>query len=322
MDRTERFYRIRQLLGAREVVPIAAFLADLEVSRATFTRDVEYLRDRLNVPIVWERAGRGYRLAPTGGAELPGLWLDPEEIRALLAMEQFLESMQSGLLAEHLRPIRERLAAFATAHGLSLEHLHRRVRLMSSLPRSTNADDLRTFVSAVLDRRRIRVDHFHRLRNETIRRELSPQTLVHYRNAWYVQAWCHLREDVRVFSLDAIHGVEITDLPAVELDLDALHRKLDESYGIFDGAEVQWARIRFSEKQARWVSAETWHPRQQGHFLDDGSYELEIPYSDARELLMDVMRYGPEAEVLSPPALRQRICELHREAFQRYEADD
>jgi predicted DNA-binding transcriptional regulator YafY len=318
MDRTERFYRIRRLLASRAVVPIDVFLADLEVSRATFTRDVEYLRDRLNVPIVWDRAGRGYRLAPGDGTELPGLWLDPDEIRALLAMAEMLDSLQTGLLAEHLAPLRSRLSAFATSHGLSVEAIQRRVRLVASLPRATDMQSMQTVLHAVLERRRLRVDHFHRLRNEATRRELSPQTLVFYRNAWYLQAWCHLREDVRVFSLDAMRVLEITDTAAVEVDPETLRTRLDGSYGIFDGPTVQWAHIRFSPQQARWVAAERWHPLQRGAMREDGSYDLEIPYSDDRELLMDVMRFGVEAEILGPPSLRARIRELHAEAAGRY----
>lgn len=71
MDRTERFYRIDHLLNERRSVPIEVFLHELEVSRATFKRDLEYLRDRLNAPIVlWDRASRGYR----GVLQVPG-WI-------------------------------------------------------------------------------------------------------------------------------------------------------------------------------------------------------------------------------------------------------
>lgn len=73
MDRTERFYRIQRLLRHRRAVPLDEFLAVLEVSRATLIRDLEYLRNRLNVPIVWDRADRGYRLDATATEqELPG----------------------------------------------------------------------------------------------------------------------------------------------------------------------------------------------------------------------------------------------------------
>ncbi|MGQ0577599.1 MAG: helix-turn-helix transcriptional regulator, partial [Betaproteobacteria bacterium] len=103
MDRTERFYRIDQLLRASQMVPAKRFLAELQISLATFKRDIEYMRSRFHAPIKWERATNGYSFTtPPQGApryELPGLWFNPSEIHALLAMEHLIERMQPGLLA-------------------------------------------------------------------------------------------------------------------------------------------------------------------------------------------------------------------------------
>ena len=96
MDRTERFYQIDQLLQSGRAVPIERFLESLSVSRATFKRDLEYMRDRLNAPIEWDRFEGGYRYAePAGGPAfaLPGLWFNASEAHALLMMQQLLQSM-------------------------------------------------------------------------------------------------------------------------------------------------------------------------------------------------------------------------------------
>lgn len=94
MDRTERFYHIDRLLNERRVVPAQVFLDELEVSLATFKRDLEYLRERFNAPIVWDRNAGGYRFeAPVSGPryELPGLWFNASEVIALLTMRQLLK---------------------------------------------------------------------------------------------------------------------------------------------------------------------------------------------------------------------------------------
>ena len=95
MDRTERFYRIDKLLRSHRIVPLERFLDDLSVSRATFKRDLEYMRDRLNAPIEWDREAGGYRLRPDAQAayQLPGLWFNDSEILALLTMEKLLEDI-------------------------------------------------------------------------------------------------------------------------------------------------------------------------------------------------------------------------------------
>ena len=61
MNRTERLYRIDDLLNCRGVVPVGVFLEELEISLATFKLDLEYLRDRLQAPIVYDRFAGGYR---------------------------------------------------------------------------------------------------------------------------------------------------------------------------------------------------------------------------------------------------------------------
>ena len=87
MDRTERFYKIDQLLNDMTVVPLGTFLDDLGISLATFKRDLEYMRERLNAPIQWDRDNNGYRYtqpdprAPTFA--LPGLWFNSGEVHAL-----------------------------------------------------------------------------------------------------------------------------------------------------------------------------------------------------------------------------------------------
>ena len=81
MDQTERFYRIEQMLRDRGVAPIAAFLDTLEVSRATFKRDIEYMRDRLHAPIEWdrERGATGFspRRAPRASSNCRGFGSTP-----------------------------------------------------------------------------------------------------------------------------------------------------------------------------------------------------------------------------------------------------
>ena len=126
--------------------------------------------------------------------------------------------------------------------------------------------------------------------------------------------WCHLRNDLRSFSVDGIRRIEIVDAPAKEVSLKALDEYLLESYGIVRGGEAQRARLRFSAERARWVAAEIWHPDQKGSFDGEGRYLLELPFRDDRELVLDILRHGAEVEVLSPAALRRKVCAEHAAA--------
>lgn len=326
MDRTERFYKIDQLLGEHRVVPFGALEEKLGVSRATIKRDLEYMRNRLHAPIVWDRELRGYRFeAPQRGAaqyELPGLWFSPSEIHALLTMQHLLGGIDGGgLLAPHVKPLQSRLASLLDSGSGEIEEISKRIHIIGLAGRPMVLDHFAVVASALLRRKRLLIDYFVRSRGQHTEREISPQRLVHYRENWYLDAWCHLRNELRSFALDAVRRAEIVDVPTRNIPEKTLEKVLGAGYGIFSGAKVEWAKLRFSPDRAQWVSLERWHPRQKGSFDDKGSYILEVPYSDTRELMMDILKYGPDAEVLAPKGLRASIQERLRASLLQYQEE-
>ncbi|MFU8895860.1 MAG: helix-turn-helix transcriptional regulator [Gammaproteobacteria bacterium] len=323
MDRTERFQKIIRLLKDRRVVSRDAFLEALEVSRATFKRDLEYLRDRMAAPILWDPEAGGYRLATASGEpqnyELPGLWLNAGELYALLAMEQLLAGLQPGLLGPHVRPLRDRIRRLIEVGDHSAEAVGQRIRILEVGNRPVEPDCFQVLASAVLSRRRLRIRHYNRVRAESSDRVVSPQRLVHYRDNWYLDAWCHERQALRTFSADVIEAAELLERGAREVSETKLDRHLGSGFGIFSGARTELAVLQFTPARARWVSRETWHPEQEGQFQLDGSYLLKVPYADPRELVMDILKYGPDVEVLAPAALAELVIGRLAEARARYE---
>ncbi len=142
--------------------------------------------------------------------------------------------------------------------------------------------------------------------------------LVHADKRKDLNAWCHLRDDVRNFSIDAITKLEMLETDAKAVTVKAIDQALGSSYGIFNGATQGWAKLKFTAERARWVAGETWHAMQESSFEADGSYLLSFPYSDDRELLGDIMRYGSDVQVLAPAALRSKVQRCFLEAAARY----
>jgi predicted DNA-binding transcriptional regulator YafY len=319
MDRTERFYRIQQLLRRSRVVPVQAFLHDLEVSLATFKRDLEYMRSRLNIPIVWDRELNGYRFEKDAPVqELPGLWFSDAEVYALLTMQRLLEGLEPGLLGPYIAPLLERLQSAMGSGMHSLTQVQQRIRILHLAKRTLPLQFFQVVATAVLERKRLALTYYSRARDEETQRAVSPQRLVHYRENWYVDTWCHLRDDIRSFSIDAIRAATLLDEPAREVPTAQLDAVLAAGYGIFSGSDVEWAKLRFSPQRARWVAAEQWHPQQRTRWEDDGAYVLELPYSDSRELIMDILKHGADVEVLAPETLRRQVSEALGAALQRY----
>ena len=323
MDRTERFYKIDQMLQSRGRVKVGEFLEELGVSLATFKRDLEYMRSRLNAPIAWDREQQAYRFEEGRAGkgpkyELPGLWFSPTEALALLTLEHLVEGMEPGLLGAHVKPLKARLAALLTAGEHSLDEVRKRIRVIPFGARRHEPKHFELIASAVLGRKRLRLVYWNRTKDETTTREVSPQRLVHYRQNWYLDAWDHLRNDLRTFSLDAMREVEmiegnVKDVPEAELDA-----VLASGYGIFSGKKVRWATLRFTPERARYVAMEEWHPQQRARWEKDGSYVLEVPFSSEKELMMDILKYGPDVEVRKPEALRNSVIARARRAADQY----
>lgn len=324
MDRTERFYKIDQLLGEHRVVSFSTLEEKLGVSRATIKRDLEYMRNRLNAPIMWDRERRGYCFAQAEhGAsqyELPGLWFSATEIHALLTMQHLLAGLdRGGLLASHVEPLQARLMSLLDSGDGSLEEIRKRIRIIGIASRVMGLDHFSVLGSALLRRKRAHIHYYVRTREETTEREVSPQRLVFYRENWYLDAWCHLRNELRSFSVDAIRRADILETSAKNVPDKTLDSVLGAGYGIFSGRMVQWAKLRFSAQSARWVVNERWHPKQKNRLLTDGRYVMELPYSDHRELVMDVLRYGPDVEVLAPVSLREEVKSRLKGTLDQYE---
>lgn len=324
MDRTERFYKIELLIRNRGGVSFKALREALEVSPATLKRDLQYLRDRFDAPIVYDRGDDVYRFAAetsprAASHELPGIWFSEAEIHALLTMHQLISGLDAdGVLGRHLQPMRDKLDGMLGADAAEARRMMQRVRVVSAAARPVPSRYFERVGSALLERRRIRMRYLTRSTGKTSEREVSPLRLVHYRSTWYLDAWCHRAQALRRFALDAIEEARVLAQPAKAVAMKTVEAEFDGAYGIFSGKAARHAVLVFDAGVAPWVSKEVWHPDQRARWLADGRYELQVPYADDTELLMDVLRHGEHVEVVGPPALRAAIRSRLARAAGRY----
>jgi len=229
MARLERFYRLDQMLRARKAVTRREIEETFEISRATFKRDLEYLRDRLDYPIVYDPAVRAYRLETAGGEEseppLKRVPLDARDPRGVLA--------SVGAIAE----VSSALAVMCDPEPRVLPDVSitDRIRVISLLWPRVQTDTFRAVIGAVLRRRRlgVRCPGTCLEADATANHELSPQRLTRYCNVWFVDAWCHTHDccmSVRIRSIDSAWP---STQRAVHVDLDELEDALDSRYGLY-----------------------------------------------------------------------------------------
>ncbi|WP_374356764.1 helix-turn-helix transcriptional regulator [Chitinimonas sp.] len=322
MDKATRTYKLHRLLaGRRTGVPLSRIMEELECSRATANRIIQEMRDEFRAPIVFDRELGGYRLdGKPDNIELPGIWFSADELLAMLAMEQLLSQIGSSYLSRLLQPVRERVADMLGKSHHNPDGLASRIRLLEHMRRHTTPASFEAIAAATIARKQLHIRYHSRHKNQQTSRLISPQRMVHYRSNWYVDAWCHQQDALRRFSLDRIASAELGEAIEKDLDSSELDAALDGEYGAFTGQATQLAVLQFTAEAARWVADEQWHAQQQGKWLADGRYELTVPFGQAQELTMDILRWGPSVRVLSPPALIAQVQCDHAQALAQYQA--
>ena len=322
MSDMERLHRIKYMIQSRGCVPIEDFMTSLEISRATFKRDLDYLRDRMNAPIVYDRSMGGYRFdKPNAGdkIELPGLWFSEKEATALVLMQHLLANLDtSGLLSPHIAPLMDIVDGILGQSEVSAKELRKRIKVFGMSARKNVLENFEEVGVSLLKRQRLQLSYYSKGKNELTERAVSPQRLIFYRDNWYLDAYCHFRKGLRNFAMDGIRTAHVLEDKATEVPEKELHENFAESYGIFSGKATQRAKLRFTPEKARWVSAETWHGQQVSSFDKDGNYTLEFDYNQDPELVMEIMKHGDGVEVMGPASLKSKVRAELEKTLKKY----
>jgi len=321
MSKVERLYHLHNILNQRRT-PISRqdLMERLECSQATLYRLVAELRDFLGAPIEQDPDNRGfyYDRSYEQPFDLPGIWISPGELQALLTARQVLSNVQPGLLEGELESLQGRISALLRQKGVEEESGESRIHIQHVAGRAVPSRMFQDVLGTLIRRLQLHIIYHGRRKDEESERTVSPQRLTQYRNSWYLDAWCHKAEGLRSFALERIRQQQVVDEPAREVSDKELSSHFDRSYGIFSGPGEHTAKLRFTPETSRWVSEEIWHPDQQGGFDSQGCWVLKLPFSSARELVMDVLRYGPDVEVVAPEFLRELVAESAGRTVQVY----
>jgi len=320
-----KFDRIQQLHAIlehrRTPVSLPELMEDLECGEATVKRLIAKFRHEFDAPVVYNRTHNGYRLErqPDTRYEVPGLWFTVAELHALLTIHELLAHLQPGILKSELSTFCNRIKKILASRGLGESELLTRIRICRIAGRPALPAHFNQAAKATLERIQLKIQYYGRSSNTLTSRTISPQRMVHYRENWYLDGWCHTTEALRIFSVDRLQSIEPLKIKARDIPAKELDNHFMPAYGLFAGAATATAKLRFTPERARWVADEQWHPEQHGEWCADGSYILSLPYSDHRELLLDILKYGPDVEVLAPPEVRGEVKKRLLLALKKYE---
>ncbi len=322
MSTIEHIYQLHQLLqDRRTATSLRDICQHLNCSQSTAKRAIKTLRYRLFAPLDYDRQRLGYHYNPEEPTfSLPGMCFNENELFALLFSQHLLKNIQpGGLLTEQIQPIRTKIEQLLLHSELGSNEILKRIKILPITQRTTVLKYFRLISSSLIQRRQLRILYHSRSSDKTTERVVSAQRLIYYRDNWYLDAWCHLRKELRTFSVDRIHPRKLLEELTVKVDEKKLDQYLSTSYGIFAGKATKTAKLKFSPKAAKWVSDELWHPDQIIKTRKDGSLELLIPYNDPTELIRDILKYGEDVNVISPESLINKVKERLIRAYQAYE---
>ncbi len=312
MDRFDRIYRLHGLLSNRRLpIPLKEIMEQLECSKSTADRTIEDLRDYLNAPLEYKRSDNGYfynQQTSVKPYELPGLWFSAEELHGLLICQQILQNISPGILSEQIESLQERINIMLNRENTPQPVVADKIYFATVGRRLKDDNHFKRIATALFSNKQMRIQYQARGGDgEHTERIISPQKLIYHRDNWYLAAHCHYRNELRMFSIDSVHSTQILEKSAQQIADEYLQDFLYASYGIFTGKAKHTAVLEFSKTRAMWVADEHWHPQQQGEWLENGHYQLSIPFSDSRELIMDILKHGAEVKVIAPKFLQNAV---------------
>lgn len=322
MENLHRLFLLDRLFRShKHSLPLDTLLMELECSYSTFKRLIKVLREQYNYPIVFSKEHQGYYYDHAKATQVSGLWFTTHELQALLIIQQMLQRLQPGLLSEYFDSLAAQVNRLLALSGKMPGSWVKYINIIPIAHQYIRPDVFLPLCQATLYHHVVHM-RYQDIHGTDSERTVSPQRLVYYRNNWYLDAWCHLRKDLRTFWIAGIQSLQLMEQTAKRIEEKTLETHLASSYGIFTGLPTHTAHLRFTGLAAMRVRGSEWHPMQQKQYNADGSVELWVPYSDHRELVMDIMRYGAEATVLEPDTLRAEVFQQFKKAIASYQCTE
>lgn len=308
MDKFDRIQQLHRIFLSRKTPVSITELADrFECSEKTVKRNIDTLRDIVQAPLEYctKSHGWGYTAQPNGQMTMPTLWLTTAEIQGLAIMLQVTQSMADGLLGEEISAVDAAIEQLLISRHVKPALFRHKVRYLSGTRRAVNSIPFRAVTQALLNGKQLALS-YKDYAGHGSQRQVSPLKLVLYQENWYLDAWCHLRDELRSFMLARISQAETQTDDAITVTDAQQQAHFASSYGIFAGAATHQARLKFTGTGAREAASYEWHPEQAGHW-EGALYLLNIPYHDDRELVRTLMGFGDLVTVLAPDELRARL---------------
>jgi predicted DNA-binding transcriptional regulator YafY len=289
--------------------PNARKLAEeFELSEKQAQREIEFMRDRLCAPLVYDSGRRGYKYEDDG-YELPPIWFKEDELLALCLALRLASTLPDLSLKGSLHDLLEKFLAFRSLDShVSLEEIEEKVSVKNVEYYKVDETAFHTVVDSLFRNEALRISYHTPHKDETTRRVVQPLHLLCYMGSWHLIAFCTLKGDLRDFALSRIRTIEpVSQDVKLPKRLASVKDYMNKNFGLMSGGKSIEVCLKFVPEVSHWISEQVWFSGQEVSLNEDGSICLKFPVADFREVRREILKYGGSVEVLSPQELREEI---------------
>jgi predicted DNA-binding transcriptional regulator YafY len=302
----ERFVWFDQKARAKKYPNATKLARQFEMSVKTAQRDVEFMRDRLNCPLVYDQGEKGYYYADETFS-LPSFYISSEELSALLITRNLLKGISAPYIGDELSLLAGKITSILKQHVPDEEIIDDAVSIRQAAYVPPPEEVFKSVLKGCLGRTRLEFSYWSPARAEKTVRKVDPYHLFNYMGTWHLVGNCHLRRGLRDFNLARIKDIVALPESFTLRDNFSFQRYFNSAFGLYKGRERSEVTLRFTPEKAKWIQDQVWHKDQKKTVRDDGSLELSFPVADFSEITMEILKHGSGVKVIGPEALRMRI---------------
>ena len=303
----QRMLRIHQAVQAGEY-PNATFLArELEVSTKSIYRDVDFMRDRLDLPLEFDAIKGGYHYTEAVSA-FPTIQITEGELVALVVAEKALQQYRGTSFERPLlSAIRKMERALPDTISLNLSDVQQTISFRTRAEPILNLEVFDALARATASRRQLDLAYRKPGQQQTEQRVVDPYHLANINGEWFLFAYDHLRKDIRTFVPGRIKGLTETGETFARPQKFSLEKRLRDSFGVYSGQGEHEVILRFNERVADYIREKKWHDSQVLRELKDGGVELQMTLSSLLEVERWVLNWAGNAVVVQPAELAESV---------------
>lgn len=312
--------RIHQAIQSAGFPTATTLAAELEVSTKSIQRDIEFMRDRLELPIEFDRARWGYRYTEEVSA-FPTVQITEGELFALVVAEKALQQYRGTSFEKPLlSALRKMEQSLPDTISLNLSEMDQAISFRTRAEPILDLTIFDQLAKATAARRQLELTYRKPGQRETEVRRIDPYHLANINGEWFLFAFDHLRQDIRTFVPSRIKALKETGHTFPRPHKFSLEKRLRGSFGVQSGHGRFEIVLRFDESVADYIREKKWHESQKLRELRSGGVELQLELSSLAEVERWVLSWGGHARVLRPKELAQAVRNSARQLLSVHEA--